>query len=264
MEKPIRIAVIGSCLTRDIFNSQFIEEYKNFFNCILTQNQSSFISLMSEQIPFLYSKINNQKDEKAFNDIVGDLNKKILLLLKEEQPSFIIIDFFADIHFGVVKVNDNQYFTANRWKVVKTLFYKEIEKKSKLNIEKDTNQYMDIWKESMSRFFRFVESELPNTKIILHKSYNTDYSYNNNGEIKQLSSSGKIKKEDVTRLNILWNNLNDYIMKNFEVIVIDMTGRELYSFENHPWGQFYVHFTLDYHKDFFFKLRNLTRIHNYK
>ena len=46
----IKIATIGSCITRDNLNSKFNPYYKLFFDVIAHQNQTTIPSLMSDKI----------------------------------------------------------------------------------------------------------------------------------------------------------------------------------------------------------------------
>ena len=47
MNRPVRVAVMGSCTTRDNFNSRFNPDYKQMWDCVLLQNQSSLLSIMA-------------------------------------------------------------------------------------------------------------------------------------------------------------------------------------------------------------------------
>ncbi|RYL95170.1 hypothetical protein EWI07_03900 [Sporolactobacillus sp. THM7-4] len=252
---PIKVAVVGSCVTRDVFNSRFVKNYKKYYNCILTQNQSSMISLMSDPVLFDSSKIDNQKDTYSLKNTRQDLTKEILPLLKEKQPSFIILDFFGDVHFSVLKLNDKQYITNNRWKIMKTTFYKEIQEKNVLDNQSD--EYFMLWKKYIDIFFNFVKKELPETVVILHKTRNTDFYISTDLNIKKLSTSGKVKVENINQLNDLWGKFDNYVAETYKPEVIDMTQKYYLSYEKHPWGAFYVHFTLDYYTDFIKKLHRI-------
>ncbi|PTI83707.1 hypothetical protein BU071_12540, partial [Mammaliicoccus vitulinus] len=53
---PVKIATIGSCVTRDNFNTKFNPNYKGFLQVVDHQNQTAIPSLMSEQIELSVSK----------------------------------------------------------------------------------------------------------------------------------------------------------------------------------------------------------------
>ncbi|MEH7612122.1 DUF6270 domain-containing protein, partial [Gottfriedia acidiceleris] len=117
-EKKLKIAAFGSCVTRDNFNSKFNLNYKNHFELIRYQNQSSIISLMSNPIPYNRGKIDNLNEYEQ-NDVFDDLEKNFLNDLISKQPEALILDFFGDVYFGCLMTNSS-YITNNRWKITKT------------------------------------------------------------------------------------------------------------------------------------------------
>lgn len=253
-----RVAVMGSCATRDNFNSKFNNEYKNYYDCILTQNQASLISIASLPTHYPEEKIGDIDDYSRWN-IKTDLTKEFLTELKIEQPDFLIIDFFADIHFGCLKLGENQYITNNRWMLWKSDYYKEMKKNGNLNqlkIEIDTAQYFELWEKAADDFFEFLSKNVPNCKVIIHKARNVE-TYLINNRMETLSTSGRVQKIDVAKMNYYWDKLDQYVIDKFNVSYIDLNNNNYSSFEEHPWGPFYVHYTLNYYQDF---LNNLHKI----
>lgn len=43
----------------------------------------------------------------------SECDKRFLDLIKNEQPEYLLIDFDANVNFGVIKINDETYFTNN-------------------------------------------------------------------------------------------------------------------------------------------------------
>ncbi|SER65265.1 DUF6270 domain-containing protein [Psychrobacillus sp. OK032] len=251
----INVAVFGSCVTRDVFNSKFNKDYKKYYECILTQNQTSIISLMSKPIPFVENKVDNINEYDTWN-IRTEFTKEFLPLLIEKSPNIIILDFFADVHLGVLKLDSERYITNNRWKLWKTTYYKEL-KKNVLIIDMNIGEYLDIWIRNIEKFFEYIAENLPNTKVIINKFKFVDqYISNENSEIRQLSTSGKALKIDVELSNFLLDHLNNHVIDNYNIEYIDMTKKEYMSYEGHPWGPFYVHYTSDYYEDVLKELNN--------
>ncbi|WP_053597742.1 DUF6270 domain-containing protein [Bacillus sp. FJAT-18017] len=259
MDQPIvNVAVMGSCVTRDNFNSKFNPYYKDIYDCVLTQNQTSLISLMSKPTMFKEEYVEGMGKYEAWN-VRSDLNKEFLEQMKELQPDYCILDFFGDIHFGVLELEDGRYITNNRWMLWKTSYYKDLKETDKmieLKIEKDTERYLKLWKEHADRFFAFMKSEVPNCGIIVHKARNAE-TYITDCVRKPLSTSGKVMNMDVKRMNELWDELDDYIVEKYGVHTIDLRHRDLASFTEHPWGPFYVHYTMDYYPEFLDRLNKI-------
>ncbi|WP_250622043.1 DUF6270 domain-containing protein [Bacillus subtilis] len=170
-----KVAVYGSCVTRDNFNSQFNADYKNFFDCVLTQNQSSIISTMSKPNYIVIDNENMSNHEK--NTLKTDFENSFLTEIKSVQPDILILDFFADVHFGYVEISDNQFVTNNRWTLPKTNYYKFTiqNKKQSFNIEDHFENYFALWKQKFNLFYNYVRLNCPKTKIILNSARNVHH-----------------------------------------------------------------------------------------
>lgn len=253
------MAVLGSCLTRDIFNSKFNLNYKHFFECALTQHLSSVISLMSPSVNYEASKIDNLKpfDEWALNT---DLNKEFLQNIVRIKPDVLLMDFFADVYFGVLQVKENVYITNNRWRLRHTSFYRELPEKTALNLNIDPNAYLELWKESIDRFFRYIKSRLPDMKIIVVHSMLADRYLSVSD--KKLHKIGDHRKDnlnvDLANEYLKW--MTQYVLDQYATICLDMTKKKYRSYDAHPWSIFYVHYTMDYYQDALNQLLALTNM----
>jgi len=52
--------------------------------------------------------------------------------------------------------------------------------------------------------------------------------------------------------------MTDYVIEQHQVDCIDMTQKKYISYDQHPWGPFYVHYTKDYYQDLFTRLIELS------
>lgn len=254
----IKVAVLGSCATRDNFNSRFNPDYKEFYDCILTQNQASIISLMSSPLHYTKDDIGELNDYDRWN-VETDLSKSFLDDLVVLQPAYLIIDFFADIHFGVISVAADQYITNNRWKLWKTPYYKELKDQGtikRLTVLEHTEEYLRVWKRSINQLFAFLKEKLPECHVIIHKARNVS-ALANDGVLVDLATSGRVKKENVQLLNQFWAELDQYVIDHFPVSVIEVNDKLYYTYNEHPWGPFYVHYSEDYYHKFLLKLHRV-------
>ena len=81
--KKITVAVLGSCVTRDVFNTRFNKDYKKYYDCILTQNQSSIISIMSDVLEVDDSKLDNLNEYDTWN-VKTEFTKSVLRYLTKK------------------------------------------------------------------------------------------------------------------------------------------------------------------------------------
>lgn len=248
-----KIAIFGSCVSRDNFNSQFNSNYKDFFKCVLHQNQTSVLSLMSNPIP-----VPTDEEVEKLNDfnkwhLRTEFTKEFLKLIVERQPDYLIIDFYADLYFGVIDLGKGKYITNNS-KFKNLPFYKN--KNLKLDIETDTDVYMEIWKEKVDEFFKFIDENVSKCKVILNKTRFVDMTENGDS-LTEIRKKNNIRYIDVKKLNSMWDKLDYYVIEKYDVGIIDQTIKEYKASTNHPWGQFYVHYTKDFYHDFLNKLIKL-------
>ncbi|MET0694506.1 MAG: DUF6270 domain-containing protein [Propionibacteriaceae bacterium] len=264
IEEPspvVRIAVMGSCITRDNFNSRFNPDYKQMYETVLMQNQSSVIALMSEGFALTDEELGEATAYDRWN-VVTDLSKSFLTELAELQPDYLLVDFFGDVHFGVLDPGDGRWVTNNRWKLWATPYYQALKAAGPLRtltLQRDTDAYLELWRESFDRFVAHVRRVAPDTEIIVHRGRNTS-TLLRAGERTPVSlqQNSKLVKIDVPRYNQLWRELDDYAVASTGSASIDLTGREYPTMSDHPWGAYYVHYSMDYYEDF---LTALNRIH---
>ncbi len=257
---PQSVAVLGSCVTRDNFNSIFNPGYKKFFDVRLSANQSSVIALMSPPIITDFTPLREMSDYDQWN-IGSDLSRDFLPQLAELQPDLLILDFFGDVHFGVARLPDGRYLTNNRWKTQHTDFYATHRDAGDLTIIKhadDADAYFALWTEAMDRLADYLHRTCPETTVIVHRGYNT-------GEVlvpdrprpiplRRLKKGAKL---DVAGSNAFWDRLDDYAIETYGWPSIDLRDLRAPSFLEHPWGAFYVHYTTDYYHRFLAELHKI-------
>ncbi|MEK5109831.1 DUF6270 domain-containing protein [Cytobacillus sp. FSL K6-0129] len=132
MKEKVTVGVLGCCVSRDNFNSMFNKSYSDISKCVIHQNQSSLLSVMSEAVSFDAAKINNLDKDFDRLHLISELDKSFLGRIAKEKPDYLIIDFFGDVLFGVFEYLGS-YITNNTWKFPRTTFYKELESKKVLS-----------------------------------------------------------------------------------------------------------------------------------
>ena len=77
-----KIAVLGSCISRDLFNSHFVPNYKDFFDLVFDAQRTTMISLMQDSVVIDNNLLNilphNPKNNARTKFITEDLNKIFL------------------------------------------------------------------------------------------------------------------------------------------------------------------------------------------
>ena len=234
-KSKIKLGVMGSCISRDAFNSHFVPNYKDFFEIIVSAQRVSIISIMQDifninedliQI-FPQSKVNLSRT----NFIKCDFNKALIRQLLENDIEVLIMDNYFDVVMGVLYVNDN-IITNNFNDLVDTQFYKNLKDKFVFNIIDYPEEYFSVWKEYCDLFFKFLNEYCPNTKVILNKGRLVYEMMDQNNNIHVIDAF----KEESNQINLFLDKLDSYMEENFNVDVINHDFQNVYCDENHIWG----------------------------
>lgn len=253
MADPTTVAVLGSCITRDNFNSRFNPGYRERFACPLHQNQTSLISLMSTPLDQPWAPTRPMNDYDRWN-VATELDKSFLPGVVALQPDCLILDFFADAYFGVARLDTGEYVTDNRWKLRHTDLYrswKDAERLTLLKLVRDAEVYVPLWRDAFDAFVRFARERLPRTALVLHRGRFTD-----SIQLPGVSTPESLREHreakrriPVQRSNRRWAELDDYAAARVDA-VIDLTDTDYPTSPDHPWGAFYVHYAMDYYPRF--------------
>ncbi|MEB7795437.1 accessory Sec system protein Asp2 [Staphylococcus equorum] len=249
----IKIATLGSCITRDNFNSKINPYYKTFFEVIASQNQTAIPSLMSEKSHLSISKELTSKSTYIQNLLHKEYSKEFLETLKKEKPDYLIMDMDPDIKFGLVKISEDNYITNNHnFRGIPQIKDKEIN-----NINENYEEYFNIWKKAINNFFEFMENEVPNCKIILIKG-RFEETFSDGTSLNEIRKQNKLPIQSHIEMNKNWDTLDKYIIGNYDVEAIDMVDSVYKLNKDHIWGPYYLHYEDKYYNSILNKLIKLT------
>ncbi len=257
---PVTVAVLGSCISRDVFNTRFNPDYKSMWVCGLMQNQSSLISMMSEPYEIPEELLGEDMTPYARQQVRNDVSREFLQRVVEQAPDYLVVDFFGDVHFGVLEVEDGRFITDNRWMLHKTGWYRERKEAgglARLNLQSDPGRYLELWQQALARLVDFVAEHLPGTTVVVHRGRNTSRWIDEDGTTRSMRRRRPLHKIDVEEFNRTWRLLDDLACRVDGWLSVDLSEVEYPSFVGHPWGVFYVHYTLDYYDELLAALNGL-------
>ncbi|MGH1563818.1 DUF6270 domain-containing protein [Mumia sp. DW29H23] len=262
--EPRTVAVFGSCITRDCFNSRFNPGYKETYRCELLQNQMSLLSLMSDPVLEEWEPTRVMSEYDLWN-VRTEFSKEFLDEVVRLQPEYLIVDFFGDAHFGCVRLPDGRYVTDNRWKVRHTSIYERLHEAGQLEQvrgREDPDHYFALWSEALDRFAVFVREHLPSSKVIVHHGHHTGW-LELPDESRPVPLSGvhrkarRLHRIDVEAANALWRRMDARAVEVLGAVSIDLTADVFPTYDEHPWGPFYVHYPADYYRRFLAELHKI-------
>ena len=251
-----KIAIYGSCISRDLFNSHFVPDYKEFFEVAADVQRTTMISLMQNPLEIDKNLIDilphNTKNNVSKKFIDEDLNKIFLKNLIEKDIDYLIIDNYFEFLFGILYF-DNNIITNNFWDLPKTQFYKIMPDKFSLKIYENFEEYFCIWSRYCDLFFQFLTLYCPDISVILIQARENNQVMKSDGTSYIYSDFTKT----MSKANPLLEKLDSYIINNFNVSVLKFDYDNTYCDENHIWGFAPMHFCKNYHNYLFNKLRNI-------
>ncbi|KAA1418064.1 hypothetical protein FE697_000105 [Mumia zhuanghuii] len=262
--EPRSVAVFGSCITRDCFNSRFNPGYKETYRCDLLQNQMSLLSLMSEPVLEAWEPTRVMSEYDLWN-VRTELSKSFLVDVVRLQPAYLVVDFFGDAHFGCVRLPDGRFLTDNRWKVRHTDLYRRLRDEGRLEQvrgREDPDAYFALWSEALDRFAGFLAEHLPRSKVIVHHGHHTGWlDLPDRPHLVPLRGehrrARRLHKIDVDSANALWSRMDARAVKVLRAASIDLTGDVFPTYDEHPWGPFYVHYPDDYYRRFLAEMHKI-------
>lgn len=257
--KLTSVAVLGSCITRDNFNRRFNPGYKQWYEVGPTTNQSSMIALMSPRVDLEWEPIKPLRPYGRWN-IHSDLSREILGELREAPPDVLALDFFGDVHFGVLRMADGRYVTNNRWRIHKTDLYARLiddPATQVLSWETGEDQYVALWIDAMDRFAAFMAEHCPSTTVVVHAGFNALDSMPADSDVPKPLHSKPRAARLATRGNGVWERLQTHACEAYSWESIDLHDEWYPTFPDHPWGAFDVHYSLDYYPRFLAELHRL-------
>ncbi|MBZ5749069.1 DUF6270 domain-containing protein [Metabacillus rhizolycopersici] len=253
MEK-ITVSVIGSCVTRDTFNRNFVPDYKEYYECISTAWQSSIISLMSKKIELENEFLEGNLNDFHKQSLGNDLAKSYLTEIRNTPPDYILFDVYADLKYGVAKFNEG-YVTNNPNNFRNTKAYKEKLFQREMRMVSNKKIYLELWKKSFEDLHRFIQENIPNTKLILNCFKLTNCFLGKDGQI-HLFDMRKYPNLDVE--NQLLDEIYDYLKQEYNITSIDLRTNEYFADERHPFTLTPWHYGKEYYLDMVDELNKIS------
>jgi hypothetical protein len=248
----IRIAVLGSCYSRNMFNTSdyFNPDYKDIYKVVFTQFHSSVISAVSSPVK-LTSVNEKQISESQLQYVKRDFQKSIFNELYKAKCQYLIIDFFVDATQPLIRTRDNKHISGNLHlrdtKLLKNWNYIDFER------QVENEKYFIKWKEDLHEYMDNLLNIVPIKNIILVKGKSA-YAYKDKfGNIQNV----KNPKLSIQQ-NYFWERMNNYFLKSYpRVKVIDMTEDYWNADFKHPFGASLVHYSSEFYKEEFNRLNKI-------
>lgn len=249
-----RIAVLGSCISRDVFNTRILgEEYKDDVSVVATVYQEALPSLGRNK-PVSIDLAEHVKPPHR-RPIELELSGRALQYLVSARPDIIVMDFFADIHFGTVTY-DGLPITRNTmafdsYQLAERYFSSRSEGRHQFTSIND--DYTASALHAVNKLIdQCAEAGVEPTFIINSGRYATHF-VDGDGNIKEYRRN----TQHLLDRNVLWDKFDNLIANQVDGHRIEYPGNLIIGDAQHPWGPHPVHYVKDYYKYLWHSIQKL-------
>ncbi|HAO5924538.1 TPA: teichoic acid biosynthesis protein [Listeria monocytogenes] len=243
---PLKIAVMGSCFSRNAFNSKpfFNPDYKRFFEVTFTQSHTSLFSVLSKP----YTGINiddygNMTDNER-RTLQADFDKGFFEKLENSNSDYLLLDLYADVLRGPIWLESGEILSLS-YISEQTGILNDLPIKRLLD-HSNNDAFFQEWTSYADKFIEKLLTVMPAERIILNKGGFTTKYYDKNGAVQEY----KIKMR-IERNNYFWDRLNNYFLSKVPTAqVIDLTKKPYIGDYYYPFGHSFSHYESGYYKDF--------------
>ncbi|EFN5226493.1 glycosyltransferase family 61 protein [Escherichia coli] len=238
--KRQKVTVVGSCVSRDCFNSKFNPDWRKYFDCNVSAQQNSIISLVSK--PYIHELDLENLSEWEKREVIYESKRQFWVDLEIYQPDIIIVDLFSEVRFPVINLGET-YITDNSWKIGKANGYNSLSNFSRLSLKDNNEQYLMIFEDALTSFREKILEICPNVKIFLNAP-EAAYRYVDGNTISNFDN------DQVTNFNLLWHQVNKKFIATFNPTVIASSSSMVIGDSSHPWGKYFVHYAQSFYTHF--------------
>jgi hypothetical protein len=254
MRSKPKVDIIGSCVSRDVFNSRFTTNYKDHVEVEETVYQTALPSLLSQEpVPGITEL------HKAKNVFIQTLNEEYsgnnLPRVIDSRPDFIIFDFFADVHMGVTR-KVGRYVTRNHMAFQAPSDADEYFEDKGANVPErmrfEDDEYCQLAIESLKRLRDQLRSALPETGLIINSArFSTTYK-DKGGAVIDFPDAKRLHQK-----NQAWSLLDEIAANELDAQRISHDSTLFVASSSHPWGLHPVHYTQAYYDNLWAKLHRI-------
>lgn len=253
-----KVAVIGSCISRDPFSRKFYPNYKERAGLVSEAYQVALPSLLRRKQVATCPQVNILPHYTTH--LQGEYGAKTLELIIGSHPDVIVIDFYADVHFGVTTV-DGQLVTRNHMAFTSHEATNEFFQDEGLTWPQrgrfgESSGYDGLMRSAIEQFVEQTSRQLPNAVLVLNSArFALSYSGYQSG-----GGGSFAGPERLSAKNERWAGVDDMFKAESGCRQIVYPQQLFVGSASHPWGLNPVHYEPAYYKFFWDELARLVGI----
>ena len=232
------VAIWGSCVSRDNFNSSFNPRYGELFECTFYQHQTS-LSVLGNSAPETTALLKTLTQAGLKPNLPEFCLRQGWVGKLRAGVEVLIIDLFADSVFDVYLTPQGR-LTA-RPEIIGALPAKFLSRR----LQSGTPEHLLAVTQGLRLLLdKPVVKRIPNKFVVVFQFENEfpdgSLHHNDNNVIARFQENHQA--------------LLTAVLEDFQLELIDLTDRHYLLNPNHLWGRYFVHFEQAFYSDFLLKL----------
>lgn len=232
-----KVAIIGSCVTRDLFSFDINEMNNDDVSLYLTR--STVASMVGESLQeFIHPSLDEitKFDDKKF---IIDLNKSHFKLLQNTDWDVLIVDLIDERH--------STYYFGNRILTCTKSSKKYINEFIKISggkiFEPLSRDMIALTNEALEKFKLFLKKISKERAVLIHRAtYATHFL--NDGKIVSFDSKNL---SNINKWNFFLNNCYDRLLNGSGFIGVKVPDKKIIAGGNHKWDLTPFHYDKSYY-----------------
>ncbi|MED1468590.1 DUF6270 domain-containing protein [Bacillus salipaludis] len=252
LPNAINVAVMGTCFSRNMFNSSlyFNPGYKQILNCSFTQFHSSIISVMTNPFEFNLENYSDMSSSEK-NFVKADFAKNFFENLKNSNSEYFLIDLYPDVIRPVIWLTDNSAVTLS-YVVEESEMLNDLPLKRIID-HTDNVAFFNEWKMYVDLFIERLTEIIPPERIILNKGRFTTKYFDKDRKIVEFPN-----KMMIERNNYFWDKLDNYFHSKLpSAQILNIRQKSYIGDVSYPYGNSFSHYESSYYKDLFKELTHV-------
>lgn len=246
------VAVIGSCVSRDPFNRNFAPSYNEKVNVVGSVYQSATPSLA--RTASIESALSYDLQPQFSEVIKKEYSGKNLAEVALASADIVVIDFFADVHFGITQLG-GQVTTRNHMAFQHAhdadSYYQDVAlsapERMRYEAGLEGQTYRQLAMSSLETIISALNGHTRRPLIVLNSARFSKTYINKAGFVVSFNKTERFKQK-----NENWNAIDVSLAQVSDHATIEYPEHLFVGDTAHPWGKHPVHYAPGYY-DYFWE-----------
>lgn len=252
-----KVAIIGSCITRDIW--PILEEPTPELLYVSRTSLPSLTAPPVEGVEPIADQPNGVVSRSQRNSVLADLQKTALASIAAFEPTHIILDF-VDERYDLLQVGGS--VITHSWDLKESGYLAQPWAANARTIARTSDEARALWRAAAPMFAEMLRRHgLLKARIILHETQWARTYLDRGGRIRELPETVQVWEglpANLAEHNALLADTQDRIDGLIHGLVrVKADPRFLVADERHRWGLSPFHYIPDYYRDVLRQLKAL-------